>query len=307
MFKAGLTTIIGALVFQTGALAQIYVKNPGDVGIGISTPSTKLHVNGDITAGSANGGYHLIVNDVATARWALGTGDYAFHIASDYPVTTTWVDKFVISREGNVGIGTTTPSVYYKLDVVGAAKASLIEINSGTEDGGRLIFRSEGHPEWRVRNANGLGFFPGEGNPTSLWLDNSGTVGIGVQYTEGHKMKVAGSVRATSFVANGNTWADYVFDPGYHLPSLPEVKNYITQHHHLPDVPSTEEVKKDGVNISDNQVLLLKKVEELTLYAIDQNEKLQLIEKKLNDLMKENAVQKAEIKDLKTKAQRARQ
>ena len=301
MFKAGLTTIIGALIFQTGALAQIYVKNPGNVGIGISTPSSLLHVNGTTTAGNAGGGYHLIVNDIPTARWALGTGDHAFHIANDYPVTTTWADKFVISKEGNVGIGTTTPSVYYKLDVVGSAKASLIEINSGTEDGGRLIFRSEGHPDWRIRNFNGLGFFPGEGNPTSLWLDNSGTIGIGVQNTDGHKLKVEGNVRAWAFIANGNTWADYVFDPGYHLPSLPEVKNYINQHHHLPDVPSEEEVKKDGVNISDNQAVLLKKIEELTLYAIDQNEKLQLIEKRLNDLMKENAVQKAAIKNLKTK------
>jgi hypothetical protein len=98
-----------------------------------------------------------------------------------------------------------------------------------------------------------------------------------------------------------------VFDSTFQLPTLPEVKNYINQYHHLPDVPSAEEVNRNGINICDNQVILLKKIEELTLYAIDQNEKLQLIEKKLNDLTVENAVQKAAIKDLKAKTRKVRQ
>ncbi|WP_205510094.1 hypothetical protein [Longitalea arenae] len=307
MCKTCLATIVGAVLLHIGALAQLYVKSPGNVGIGIQTPSTKLHVNGDVIAGVAGGGYHLIVNDVPTARWALGTGAHAFHIANDYPVTGTWGDKFVISKEGNVGIGTPTPSASYKLDVVGSAKANLIDINSGTADGGRLIFRSEGFPEWRIRNFNGLGFFPGEGAATSLWLDNSGTVGIGVQNTDGHKLRVDGSVRAVSFTANsGNTWADYVFDSTYHLPSLTAVKNYIQQNHHLPDVPSADDVNRDGVNIVDNQVILLKKIEELMLYVIEQNEKQQLFERELKAVKEENEALKERINHLKKDRKEAR-
>jgi hypothetical protein len=327
MFKAGLTIIIGALVFQTGALAQIYVKNPGNVGIGVANPDFKLQVSGWTAIGDQNahdpwksgvlqlarpadqGDEKFYLSFVRANNAITGIGysrnSNIFGIWVAPPQGTYSTPTIAFTPDGNVGIGTITPSPYYKLDVVGSAKASLIDINSGTEDGGRLIFRSEGHPEWRVRNLNGLGFFPGEGNPTSLWLDNSGSIGIGVQDTEGYKLKVAGEMKATRYWTEaGYDWADYVFDSAYHLPSLQEVKAYISKNHHLPEVPSTEDVKKDGINLSDNHVILLKKVEELTLYAIDQNEKLQLIEKKLNDLMKENAVQKEEIENLKKKKDR---
>jgi hypothetical protein len=63
-------------------------------------------VNATVTAGPAGGGYHLIVNDIPTARWALGTGDYGFHIANDYPSTSAWTDRVFISHNGSVGIGT---------------------------------------------------------------------------------------------------------------------------------------------------------------------------------------------------------
>jgi len=64
-------------------------------------------------------------------------------------------------------------------------------------------------------------------------------------------------------------WADYVLSNSYKLPSLKEIELYIKKHQHLPEVPSTEEVTKEGVNIVEMNATLLKKVEELTLYVID--------------------------------------
>ena len=65
-------------------------------------------------------------------------------------------------------------------------------------------------------------------------------------------------------------WADFVFDSNYKLPTLSFVESYIQQHKHLPDVHSAEEVQKNGLDVGDNQAVLLRKIEELTLYTIEQ-------------------------------------
>jgi hypothetical protein len=123
-------------------------------------------------------------------------------------------------------------------------------------------------------------------------------VGIGTS-APAYKLHVIGDVRGNTFISNTRSYADYVFDAGYELPTLKEVKTYVQQNHHLPEVPTEEEVKKNGLNLSEQSVILLKKVEELTLYAIDQNEKLQSLEQKMNALLEENKKQKEEIEDLK--------
>ena len=70
------------------------------------------------------------------------------------------------------------------------------------------------------------------------------------------------------------TWADYVFKPGYHLPSLTDVKTYIDKNHHLPEIPSAQEVANNGINLGEMNKLLVKKVEELTLYLIEKDKEV---------------------------------
>ena len=84
---------------------------------------------------------------------------------------------------------------------------------------------------------------------------------------------------------NGN-WPDYVFAPAYTLPTLPELENYLLANRHLPGVPSAKEVEKNGIDLGDNQTILLKKVEELTLYVIELNKKMEDMRKQ-NEKMKE--------------------
>ena len=60
-----------------------------------------------------------------------------------------------------------------------------------------------------------------------------------------------------------------MFDQKYRLPSLAEVEQFIKEHQHLPDIPSATEVEQNGLDLGENQALLLKKIEELTLYVID--------------------------------------
>lgn len=87
-------------------------------------------------------------------------------------------------------------------------------------------------------------------------------------------------------IASASGWADYVFSDSYKLLPLHEVKKFITVNKHLPEVPSADEVVKNGVELKEMNVLLLKKIEELTLHLIDLNEKLEKQDKKIQQLEK---------------------
>jgi hypothetical protein len=89
-------------------------------------------------------------------------------------------------------------------------------------------------------------------------------------------------------------WPDYVFSKQYKLPSLTEVENFINRNSHLPGIPSAAEVEKTGIDIGNNQVALLKKIEELTLYIIEQDKTI----KKQNDQFTELKQEMAELKAL---------
>jgi hypothetical protein len=98
---------------------------------------------------------------------------------------------------------------------------------------------------------------------TATWV-------FGTTDPHGYKLAVNGSAIATSMTVKLYAdWPDYVFKQGYKLPSLTEVKNYIGKYHHLPDMPSEQEVIKDGIDLREMNKLLTKKVEELTLYLIE--------------------------------------
>ena len=81
-----------------------------------------------------------------------------------------------------------------------------------------------------------------------------------------------------------NHWSDFVFAADYKLPSLSEVKAHIQQHKHLPDIPSEAEVIANGIDLGEMQAKLLQKIEELTLYAIQQQELIDSMQEKLEQL-----------------------
>ena len=85
---------------------------------------------------------------------------------------------------------------------------------------------------------------------------------------------VRGEVHAKKFRATYTPWPDYVFDPLYKLPQLDEVENFIHTHRHLPGIPSAQTVEKEGIELAEMNALLLKKIEELTLYVIEQQKQI---------------------------------
>jgi hypothetical protein len=216
-------------------------------------------------------------------------------------------DKLYIS--GNVGIGTNVLSakftVYNSAPLGSTAKNNILLSSVSSIAGTGNNFKNN---LWIVRNAagsdwvtarlhDGISIDGSFGNPqtdTRTWWERDpnqdvqswgtsgnaymsiiqGNVAIGTTDPKGNKLAVNGSVIATSVTVKlYANWADYVFKPDYHLPTLTDVKTYIDQNHHLPEIPSEQEVAKNGINLGEMNKLLLKKVEELTLYLIEKDKK----------------------------------
>ncbi|TCC87307.1 hypothetical protein EZ428_21650 [Pedobacter frigiditerrae] len=121
---------------------------------------------------------------------------------------------------------------------------------------------------------------------------NGGNVGIGTA-TPTEKLSVNGKIRAKEIKVEPNpaTWPDYVFEDDYKVGTLEELELYVKTNKHLPEMPTAKEVAMNGVELGELNRLLLKKVEELTLYLIKNNEtvtkqsiQLKIQEERINKL-----------------------
>nr|MDQ3073246.1 hypothetical protein [Bacteroidota bacterium] len=103
----------------------------------------------------------------------------------------------------------------------------------------------------------------------------NGAVGINTDNTQGFLLSVDGNIRSREVVVNSDVWADFVFDSAYVLISIDSLEKLIQENRKLPDMPSEQDVQENGVALSEMNMLLLMKVEELTLYIIQLNKRLQ--------------------------------
>ena len=109
-----------------------------------------------------------------------------------------------------------------------------------------------------------------------------GSSAIAIPAGSTYKLAVSGGIltEKVRVATNGTAfWADYVFDKSFRLKPLREVENFIKENKHLPDVPSTSEVTKNGIDLAETQALLLQKIEELTLYVIQQQKEIDKLKK----------------------------
>ncbi len=109
-------------------------------------------------------------------------------------------------------------------------------------------------------------------------IDQTGALGIGVMNPGAYKLNVAGNIRADEIVVS-LTGEGFAFKENYNLRSLKEVEEYISENRRLPGIPSAEGAKARGVGLGEMQARLLLKVEELTLYMIAQNKRIEKLEK----------------------------
>nr|MBS9462215.1 hypothetical protein [Flagellimonas sp. 389] len=114
----------------------------------------------------------------------------------------------------------------------------------------------------------------------------SQNIGIGTTNTQGFRLAVAGGMIAEGVKVDLQVdWPDFVFESGYELPSLRSVEQHIIKNGYLIDMPSAEEVEEEGIDLGKMDAKLLQKIEELTLYTIDQEKKIERLEEQNKRLM----------------------
>lgn len=116
------------------------------------------------------------------------------------------------------------------------------------------------------------------------------------QTNTSYKLDVGGNIRADKVVVN-TTGADYVFDSTYQLLPLGQLKRYVYSHNHLPDIPSAYEMRSAGLDVGENQMQLLKKIEELTLYQISSDEMIRQLKDDLEEYKHELSLLKDQMKN----------
>lgn len=166
---------------------------------------------------------------------------------------------FLNRYRGNVGIGTGTETPLARLDVRGQTYSQTLSVNTYDTPAKLTVKASSGQGALEVQDADGN---------ASLRVFNDGKVTIGVDDPE-YELEVCGTIRSKEVIVEVNGWCDYVFDDDYQLRSIDSLRIFIAENGHLPEVPSTSEVSENGVELGELNRILLKKIEELTLYVME--------------------------------------
>jgi hypothetical protein len=256
-------SVLVCLVGQLAAYAQwvtngsnIYY-NTGFVGLGITNPLVKLSISGDLNS----------------ERMTIYSS--ADPVVTLYHVNGTTTAPTPIVAGNNLGYyefggydGTTSQRASW---ITGVATQAWTSTARGA----------------------GIAFSTTPDNSTTIAermrIDQFGNVGIGTTNTQGYLLAVNGNAIFTKVVVKPYAnWPDYVFVPGYKLAPLDSVSNYVRENGHLPGIVPADSVEKNGLDLGDNQTAMLKKIEELTLYIIQQNKEMADLKERVKNLETHN-------------------
>lgn len=218
-----------------------------------------------------------------------------FSTNAGFDLSTATTPALVISTLQTVGIGTTNPLSTLQVNGTLITSGTIANFATGMPatlpnnlpNTGQMLIgwnRTSGSGETDfianqgTGTAGGFAFYNHDNNNTEtqlMWLQGNGNVAIGTTDTKGYKLAVNGSVVANSVTVKPTAnWPDFVFSEKYRLAPLVSVANYIAQYHHLSEMPDATKVQETGVDVGEMNRLLLKKVEELTIYLIEQNKQI---------------------------------
>ena len=207
---------------------------------------------------------------------------------------------------GNVGIGTTNPQA--KLHVVGDLRV----------DGGYYIRSPDGNEAGILQASGEAGTYngvrivanrgdgsiifctnPSAGTTEIARFANNGNLGIGTTVPQS-KLAVNGTVTAKQVKVTQTGWPDDVFQKDHHIPSLDSIETYINRNSRLPGIPSQKDIAKQGLDIGDMQKKQMQKIEELTLYIIEMDKRLNHQDERIRQLQEENNSLKQQLHKIKT-------
>ena len=274
----GYATFTGNVVLGGGAGSVINLMPGGIVGPGITVSATSTTYPSNTTFS------FIALRGDGLKRGIINTGDFnaiaqGGTTAVDlylYPGKETYSNSqgnTIIAYDGtnlrgNVGIGTPSPTA--QLHTTGSVRfAGLTGDNTQTNI---LVSDSAGNIYYR--------------SASSLAMNDIMRSSLAVN----------GTITAKQLKLRQDNWPDYVFDSSYRLPALSDVEHYIRQEHHIPGIASAADVRKDGADVGDMQAIMMKKIEELTLYVIEQQKELEQERGEIKTLKR--AMQKRGIKTI---------
>lgn len=295
----GTTTFGAALIMRvpTQANMPVFVLHDGIGGAPMSV------------MGNGVTGFGVGMADVPVAQlnlYSTNTMDYILDVRNNSSARVLSVHE-----DGRVGIGMAAASATSRLSVTGGIGVWAV----GSQGGVFTLCNTTGGHRHRISEYNGKMLIdPGFGNGASDELEVNGTLSITNNASVTTDLTVGGSIvignvtapcttgscyslyaekgilteRVKVAVASSTDWSDFVFDKNYELQSLNDLKKYIAKNKHLPDVPSTEEVMRDGIDLGKMDAKLLQKIEELTLYVLELKQENEQQQQQITKLMTKN-------------------
>lgn len=185
-----------------------------------------------------------------------------------------------LNTTGNVGIATTNPTE--KLQV-NSGNILIKGTNNFTNAGDASFLYLGDNSNYIKSTFSGdisIGIF---GAGDVIKVQQNGNVGIGtLNPVNGFKLAVNGKIRAKEIIVE-TSWSDFVFYPGYFLMPLDSVQKFIDVNGHLPNVPPAKQVEENGLSLGESNAILLMKIEELTLYLLQQQKEINLLKQQVQN------------------------
>jgi len=270
----------------------------GKLGIGDVTPNAKLSVVGNAAIGFAsnqeaptNG---MIVNGNVGIGTPFPSGKLDVRDGSIFLTDVDVVHGMSGSYlENNYGILEPISEIAGGLNIYGISDIDAVGLRLNGTIGSATPAVTTPAIMVNTNKKNGTTVQPLGAADIAFQLDNNctplmtvlgnGNVGIGTIIPD-KLFTVKGIIHAQEVQVDVTGFADYVFKKEYKLKPLSEIHSFISENGHLPEIPSEDEVMKNGMNVAEMQVMLLKKIEELTLYAIEQQKRIESLEKTLKEM-----------------------
>ncbi|MFT3908296.1 MAG: hypothetical protein QM737_02635 [Ferruginibacter sp.] len=222
-----------------------------------------------------------------------GSNGKAFNVLVDSSIsanneTLAFTNLFTIDINGKTGIGSSNPKELLQVNgnVTTNGNNKGYRFNTYAQSGNKFLSSGYGAAmtldstgKFKYSNTSASGSTDGAATMNDVFvIDKDGNVGIGTSVPQA-KLAINGELYAKRVKVTLTGWPDYVFEPGYKLPDLKDVEQFIKAYKHLPNVPSAQTIEKEGADVGETQKALLQKVEELTLYIIELNKKIEKLEK----------------------------
>lgn len=247
-------------------------------------------------------GWTAVDSTLISAASSITSVPYANRIEG----TAFLPDSVTVTPDGKLGISTLAPKAPLEINTMipdtmtaivsrlpegyTSGRGTFLGVHAGTTTASGSTSFSIEHYFYGLKNTainfvrgnamqGGYLTFATNDGTEKMRLDASGNLGIGTTATSTYKLSVNGTIGAKKLQITQTGWADFVFHKDYDLPSLNEVSKYIDTHQHLPGVPSADEVAKKGIDVGEMNKILLQKVEELTLYLIQQQKRIEELER----------------------------